>query len=64
VLFYFTILNSTLLFVWSCLAEHLTQLTYKGFGDTQLLNQCRKGVKCSEEEHAINRRSEFIVTEI
>lgn len=40
------------------------RVTYKGFGDTQLLNQCRKGVKCSEEEHAINRRSEFIVTEI
>ena len=35
----------------------------KGYGETQLLNHCSNGVKCSENEHLINRRTEFIVTE-
>lgn len=33
----------------------------KGYGETQLVNQCSNGVKCSDEEHQLNRRSEFIV---
>ncbi|WP_026706319.1 OmpA family protein [Flavobacterium soli] len=33
----------------------------KGYGETQLINKCADGVKCSEEEHQFNRRSEFIV---
>ncbi len=32
-----------------------------GLGDRQIINQCVKGVTCTEEEHALNRRSEFIV---
>ncbi|POY39447.1 flagellar motor protein MotB [Flavobacterium alvei] len=36
-------------------------LTGKGYGESQLVNQCADGVKCSEEEHQANRRSEFIV---
>ncbi|WBU88632.1 OmpA family protein [Cellulophaga omnivescoria] len=32
-----------------------------GFGESQLLNKCKNGVKCSNEEHAVNRRSEFII---
>lgn len=35
-----------------------------GFGETQLLNRCKDGVNCSEEEHSINRRTEFIVTRV
>ena len=35
----------------------------KGYGESQLLNKCSNGVKCSEEAHQENRRSEFIVTE-
>ena len=31
----------------------------KGYGETRLLNKCKDGVKCSEEEHQLNRRSEF-----
>jgi len=31
----------------------------KGYGETMLLNRCANGVPCSEEEHAINRRTEF-----
>jgi hypothetical protein len=36
-------------------------LTGKGYGETQLVNKCADGVKCSEEEHQANRRSEFII---
>ncbi len=32
-----------------------------GYGETKPLNHCKNGVKCSEEEFAINRRSNFIV---
>ncbi|GGW62090.1 WD40 repeat protein [Winogradskyella epiphytica] len=32
-----------------------------GFGETQLLNKCSNGVKCSEEEHQLNRRSYFYI---
>ncbi|MEO7979220.1 OmpA family protein [Flavobacterium sp.] len=38
------------------------RLTGKGYGETQLVNQCSDGVKCTEEEHQLNRRSEFIIT--
>lgn len=31
----------------------------KGYGESQLLNECADKVKCSEEQHAINRRTEF-----
>ncbi|MEN8248461.1 MAG: OmpA family protein [Bacteroidota bacterium] len=31
----------------------------KGLGETELLNNCRDGVTCSEEFHAVNRRIEF-----
>lgn len=40
------------------------RLTSKGYGESQLLNKCSDGVKCSDEEHQANRRSEFIVTKI
>lgn len=33
-----------------------------GYGETKLLNKCDDGIKCSEEEHQINRRAEFKVT--
>ena len=36
-------------------------LTAKGFGETELINKCADGVECSEAEHQMNRRSEFIV---
>jgi outer membrane protein OmpA-like peptidoglycan-associated protein len=32
-----------------------------GYGETQLLNRCSKRVKCTEEEHQINRRSYFYI---
>jgi len=33
----------------------------KGYGEIRLLNGCTNGVKCSEEEHEKNRRTEFKV---
>lgn len=31
----------------------------KGYGETQLLNKCKDGVSCSEQQHQLNRRTEF-----
>jgi peptidoglycan-associated lipoprotein len=38
------------------------RLTAKGYGETQLVNKCADGVQCSEAEHQLNRRSQFIIT--
>lgn len=35
-----------------------------GYGETQLVNKCRNGVPCTEEEHRLNRRSEFIIVKM
>lgn len=40
------------------------RVTYKGYGETQLMNDCKNGVKCTDEKHEENRRSEFIVLEL
>jgi outer membrane protein OmpA-like peptidoglycan-associated protein len=32
-----------------------------GYGETQLVNRCSNGVKCSEAEHQKNRRTEFVI---
>lgn len=32
-----------------------------GYGESQLLNKCSNGVKCSKEEHQLNRRSYFYI---
>ncbi|PRZ19241.1 OmpA family protein [Flavobacterium granuli] len=37
------------------------RLSAKGYGESQLVNKCSDGVKCSEEDHQANRRSEFII---
>ncbi len=34
-----------------------------GYGEKRLKNKCSNGVKCSEEEHFKNRRSDFIITQ-
>jgi len=36
----------------------------KGYGEKKLLNKCKNGVKCSDEEHAQNRRTEFKIVKI
>lgn len=40
------------------------RLIGKGYGETMLVNQCADGIKCTEEEHQVNRRSEFIIVSI
>ena len=40
------------------------RLKSKGFGESKLINHCKDGVNCSEEEHQQNRRTEFIVLSI
>jgi outer membrane protein OmpA-like peptidoglycan-associated protein/tetratricopeptide (TPR) repeat protein len=35
------------------------RITGKGYGETLLKNRCSNGVKCSEAEHQINRRTEI-----
>lgn len=37
------------------------RLTAKGYGETQLKTNCPDGVWCSEADHQLNRRSEFII---
>lgn len=37
------------------------KITAKGYGETKLLNECADGVNCSEEQHQLNRRTEFKV---
>ena len=36
----------------------------KGYGEEELVNKCSNGVKCTEEAHQDNRRTEFKVTGI
>jgi outer membrane protein OmpA-like peptidoglycan-associated protein len=37
------------------------RLTAKGYGESQLVNQCADGIICTEAEHQQNRRSTFVV---
>ncbi|MEZ4911210.1 MAG: OmpA family protein [Saprospiraceae bacterium] len=35
------------------------RLIAKGYGETKILNHCKNGVNCSDEEHRMNRRTEL-----
>lgn len=35
------------------------RITAKGYGETRLINKCANGIKCNDEEHQLNRRTEF-----
>ena len=39
-------------------------ITFKGYGETQLINRCDDGVACSETKHQFNRRTEIKITGI
>jgi outer membrane protein OmpA-like peptidoglycan-associated protein len=41
-----------------------SRLTYQGYGEKVLVNDCKNDVFCSEEKHQKNRRTEFKVTKI
>ncbi|MBL4643251.1 MAG: OmpA family protein [Flavobacteriaceae bacterium] len=41
-----------------------TRISGKGFGETELVNTCSNGENCTEEEHQLNRRTEFVIINI
>ena len=38
-----------------------SRLTGRGYGEIELTNACANGIECTEGEHQLNRRSEFII---
>ena len=40
----------------------LNRISGKGYGEVQLAENCPNGVRCTEYQHQLNRRSEFLVT--
>jgi tetratricopeptide (TPR) repeat protein len=40
------------------------RITGKGYGEAKLVNNCANGVNCSEVEHQLNRRTEFIIVSL
>ncbi len=52
--------NSTMAYIISKGIDP-SRISGKGYGETQLVNKCTNGVKCSESEHQANRRTEFVV---
>ncbi|MGV3545720.1 MAG: OmpA family protein [Pedobacter sp.] len=40
------------------------RLSAIGKGETELLNECSDGVKCSEAQHQLNRRTEFKIVKV
>ncbi|MCW2120518.1 OmpA family protein [Flavobacterium sp. 7A] len=39
-----------------------TRLTARGYGETELVNGCANDVNCTEFDHQLNRRTEFVIT--
>ncbi|MBS1651483.1 MAG: OmpA family protein [Bacteroidetes bacterium] len=39
------------------------RLSAIGYGETKLLNHCKNDVPCSDDEHKVNRRTEFKISE-
>jgi outer membrane protein OmpA-like peptidoglycan-associated protein len=39
-----------------------SRLSAKGYGESKLVNRCGNGINCSENEHQLNRRTEFLIT--
>ena len=37
------------------------RITGKGYGESQLINECSDNVECTEAQHAKNRRTEFVI---
>jgi outer membrane protein OmpA-like peptidoglycan-associated protein len=40
------------------------RITAKGYGENQLVNECKDGTGCTEEQHRMNRRTEFTILEM
>ena len=55
--------NSTAEYIISRGIEASRIESARGFGETRLLNECSNGVKCTPEEHQVNRRSYFFIVD-
>ncbi len=55
--------KSTMRYLISKGIDHDRIVSADGYGEYRLKNKCSDGVKCSEQEHLINRRSDFIIVE-
>lgn len=53
--------KSTYLYIISQGIDSKRITRYEGFGESQLVNKCTSGVKCSDDEHQLNRRTEFVI---
>ena len=40
------------------------RISFKGYGESQLVNKCKDGTECSDQEHSLNRRAEIKVTKL
>jgi outer membrane protein OmpA-like peptidoglycan-associated protein len=40
------------------------RISGKGYGEKVLINKCSNRVKCTEKEHELNRRSEFVIVKM
>ena len=38
-----------------------SRISARGYGESQLVNHCNETIKCSDEEHQQNRRTEFVI---
>ena len=50
--------NSAVQYIIDCGIDK-NRISAMGYGETQLLNGCSNGVKCSAADHQLNRRTEF-----
>jgi outer membrane protein OmpA-like peptidoglycan-associated protein len=41
--------------------ENPKRISYKGYGESKTTNGCNDKVNCTEEQHQMNRRTEFII---
>ena len=56
--------NSTYAYLISKGIDPARITAHEGFGERRLTNGCEDGAKCEEEEHQLNRRTQFIVVKM
>ena len=42
----------------------ISRIEARGYGENELVNDCYNGVKCSDDEHEKNRRTEFKILSV
>ncbi len=56
--------NATIKYLVKVGKINADRLTGKGYGESEIINKCSDGVRCSKEEHQLNRRSDFIIVKM